>query len=108
MNGSTVEVPVFAADIGLSSASPAFRYTVSSLDLLSDAVDEVSGTGSWDVWNPPVPTRGEIVPAGSTRTIVLTGIVPQVARDAGVKGYLVVTLDDPNGTEQADRVKLPR
>jgi len=108
MNGSTVEVPVFAADIGLSSASPAFRYTVSSLDLLSDAVDEVSGAGFWDAWNPPVPTGGEIVPAGSTRTIVLAGIIPQVARDAGVKGYLVVTLDDPNGTEQADRVKLPR
>lgn len=108
MNGSTVEVPVFAADIGLSPASPALRYTVSSLDLLGGSVDEVSGTGSWDAWNPPVPTGGEVVAAGSTRTLVLNGIVPRVARDAGVKGYLVVTHDDPNGTEQANRVRLPR
>jgi hypothetical protein len=108
MNGSVVEVPVFASDLGMSAGSPVLRYSVDSYDLLGDGWDSVSGAGRWDLWSPPVPTGGGIIPAGASGTVTFSGIDSRATKAFGVKGYLFITVDDPNGTEQADRVKLPR
>ena len=52
-------------------------------------------------------TGGILIPAGASGSIVFAGIDSRAAKSFGVKGYLFVTLDDPDGTAQADRVKLP-
>lgn len=107
MNGSTVEIPLFPKDLGMTSSSSSLRYNVSAYDLITGAGDETAGWSSWDAWTPALDTGGEVIPAGASGTVLFSDLDTRAAKAAGVKGFLLVTLDDPNGAEQADRVKIP-
>lgn len=113
MNGSTVLLPTLAHDIGLKGSARAstgdFSYEVATFSLESiDQFDSVSGTA---VYNPyaPVVSQGNFItlaPGTSTRL----GLQVHKDRLAATpsKGWLVVTMDDPNGAAQADTIPLGR
>ena len=55
MNTSTMELPVLASEIGLSSARSVFTYGVTAFDLQNGAVDP-TGTATFDAYAPAVTT----------------------------------------------------
>jgi hypothetical protein len=102
-----MELPALASELGLSSASGAFRYRVASFDLLSPATD-TTPYAHFDAWSPAV-TSGQFasLAPGQTTTISL-GYRSKAVAATKVLGWMVVTLDDASGTAQADLVALPR
>ena len=103
LNGSTLILPALASDLGLTEGDGAFSYWVAAFDGFTGGADQTAITPSFDAYEPAqstgdfvaVPARGRVsVPAWVT------------ASAQGVKGWMVVTLDDRNGGGQADVVRL--
>ena len=106
MNGSTVELPALASELGLSSAHSSFRYGVSSFDLLSSSTDSTALAG-FDGWDPSVSNGAfAALTAGQSKTISLA--FQQNSVSTGALGWMIVSLDDPAGTAQAALVALPK
>ena len=107
-NGSTVLLPFLASNIGLDLEHPSFRYSVTAYDFSNWGTDEVRGWASWNPFDPPVLTgQGVELEPRASDVLWFGGMDRKSARRAGVKGYLVVTLDNRNGTDQAEIVGLP-
>ncbi|HEY2296788.1 MAG TPA: S8 family serine peptidase [Jatrophihabitans sp.] len=107
MNGSTIELPLLASDLGLTASNAkAFRYTVLGFDGHGGATD-TTGSSSFDPYNPSV-TTGESVALnpGASGSLPVTGSRNN-ARTNGVLGWLVATTDDAGGAAQADQVAIP-
>ncbi len=103
LNGSTIILPALASDLGLAEGDGAFSYWVAALDGFTGGADETAIAPAFDAYAPAqstgdfvaVPARGRVsVPAWVTTSA------------PGVKGWMVVTLDDRNGGSQADIVRL--
>ena len=106
MNTSTMELPVLASEVGLSAAKPSFIYGLTAFDTQNGAVDE-AGTARFDAWSPAVSTgEFESLDPGDSAQIDLSFFQGAVS-SSKVKGWMVVTLDDPSGTAQADLVAVP-
>jgi minor extracellular serine protease Vpr len=106
MNTSTMELPTLASEVGLSAAYPAFRYTVTAFDATTGSIDPTS-TAAFNAYNPAVST-GEfatLAPGASTR--IGLAFNQGAVSSLKVKGWMVVTLDDPSGAAQADLVAVP-
>lgn len=103
-NGSTVLLPFLASELGMHGTS-AMRYSVQGYEWTSGAWDEIPDIATWDPFNPAVVTgQGTLVDAGGSGWLVFSDLSRKAARAAGVRGYLVVTLDDRAGNEQVERV----
>jgi hypothetical protein len=106
MNGSTMELPALASELGLSSDHGAFRYSVASFDRINP-VSDVTVDAAFNPWSPVVSTGGFAdVPAGTSASIPLTYRMSAAAATKAL-GWMVVTLDDVSGPQQADLVSLP-
>jgi len=102
-NSSTVLIPVAASDLGLSAGDGAFTYQVYSYDGFTGAEDETSVSRVFDAYSPKQSTGQWKPVAKGTSTTVGAWFY----RVASVRGWLVVTMDDRNGSYQADIVGLP-
>ena len=118
MNGSTVLLPTLASDLGLTSTSGPFDYIADGLSIEGAAPDFVDGTGTFDpVLTDPAVSNGDFFSMPGSGSIV----TPKVATDttslqlrinqdrfanAPALGWMVVTLDDPNGSQQADLIPV--
>ncbi len=105
MNGSTLILPVLASDLGLSDGDGSFTYQVAAFDGFTGGADETGVSPAFDAYAPaqstgdfvPVPAKGKAsVPAWAS------------SKAAGVKGWMVVTMDDRNGKSQADIVRVAK
>jgi minor extracellular serine protease Vpr len=106
MNTSTMELPTLASEVGLSAGKSAFTYGVTAFDTQNGAEDP-TGTARFDAWSPAVSTgEFESLNPGETAKIDLAYRQGAVS-SSKVKGWMVVTLDDPSGTDQADLVAVP-
>ena len=114
-NGTTLLLPALASDFGLDKDGPvAFDYWVESYTLASESFqfDEMhtdSGTSDNSRFNAFAPTLStgyfkSLAPTRST-TIPLT-VNTGYSPNRGQKGWLVVTMDDTNGAQQADMVPV--
>jgi subtilisin family serine protease len=107
MNGSTVLLPLLASDLGLTSGKGSFSYGLTAFDLREDntAQDDVDGTATFDAYAPAQSTGDflELAPGGGPTRLGLTVDAARFSR-APSQGWLVVTLDDRNGSAQADRI----
>ena len=105
MNGSTIELPTLASDLGLSHSG--FSYAVNAFSLVPGGLVDTTGTGSFDPFNPAVST-GEFasVPAGGTASLPLS-INRGLQQSSHTLGWLVASVDDANGAAQADEVAAP-
>ncbi len=107
MNGSTIELPLLASDLGLkANGSKPFAWTVTGFDGRSGTPDG-TGTAEIDPFNPPVTTGefADLAPGAST-SFPVNGSRNLVRKD-GVLGWLVATTDDAGGAAQADQVAIP-
>jgi len=110
MNGSVIELPAIASEIGLSSSSPIFAYSITGVDLTTGTIDAVPGTAKYNAFSPSV-SNGQFVSlaAGASATLPISvDVALQTATPA--LGWMIVSLDDPNGAAQAPLIpvgKLP-
>jgi hypothetical protein len=105
LNGSTILLPAFASDLGLTSAHSTFEYKTTSFSLKdSSQVDATAGRAFFDAYhyNVTTGTYRQLDP-GENVTLTL-----RVRKNVGPLplGWMIVTLDDPNGSQQSDSVPL--
>jgi minor extracellular serine protease Vpr len=106
MNGSIVELPLLASEIGLVPGHARFVYAVQSFSLLNGSFD-TTGTGVFDAHSMPVSSGDFVaVPAGGSTKITLTVNAGQQSQTPA-KGWLFATVDDASGAAEADEVPLP-
>jgi minor extracellular serine protease Vpr len=111
MNGTTIELPALASDLGLSAGKGAkaptgITYTVNTFSELGPQTD-TTGAASIDVFDPPVSSGdfATLAPNGGTASMTLT--VNKHVKQNPALGWLVASVDDANGAPQADEVALP-
>jgi subtilisin family serine protease len=106
MNGSTIELPTMASDLGLTGSG--FSYTVNAFSNVPGGIVDTTGTGSFDPYNPAVSTGDfATVPAGGSASLSL-GVNRGLQRSTKALGWLVASVDDANGAPQADEVPAPQ
>jgi subtilisin family serine protease len=111
MNGSVIELPALASDMGITAAAPTFSYSITGFDLNTGAVDPVPGTAQYNAFAPSL-SNGDFVSLGSGKSATLPLSV-NVALQATTPslGWMIVSLDNRNGAAQAALVpvgKLPK
>jgi hypothetical protein len=111
MNGSTIELPAVASEIGLvqKAAKPtAFRYAVNAFSLVPGGIVDTTGSALFDPFHPAV-SSGDFSPlaaGGGTASLPLSIDKSQQAKTPAL-GWLVASVDDANGAAQADEVAAP-
>ena len=110
MNGSVVELPALASEIGITAANPAFDYKITGFSVLTGTADDVSGVAHYDVFTPATSNADYVSLApGASSTLNLTvdpsGITGS-HHDRQPLGWMIVSLDDANGRPQAQLVEL--
>ena len=108
MNASVVELPALASDLGVTSAKPAFRYSVTGFSVLDNALADPTSTASFDAFRPTVNT-GQFASIGAGRSAAVPLSIDRGAQQSrkDTLGWLVVSVDDGSGAAQADRVAAP-
>jgi minor extracellular serine protease Vpr len=112
MNGSTIELPTLASDLGIagngngSTKTNAFTYTVNAFDLVSGGVD-TTGSATFDPFKPPVSSGdfATLAPGGAASFTLAVDQAQQTKEQA--LGWLVASVDDANGAAQAEEVQAP-
>jgi len=104
-DGSTVLMPVFASDLGISPTNPRFTYTVNAFDD-TGAGESVTGTASFNAFTPSV-TNALFVPVGPNLTVdVPVAVDPVEFLKTPALGFMIVTEDNHSGEDQANLLKL--
>ena len=106
LNGSVVELPVLASDLGLTDASAPFTYSVVGVDLIHGTVNSVPGSAVYSAYSPSI-SNGQFVPlaSGASATLPLSVDLTAV-KAAPARGWMIVSLDNANGAYQASLVPL--
>jgi minor extracellular serine protease Vpr len=105
-NGSTILLPVTAAQIGISAANPRFDYYVNSFDLNSADTDSTTGIASFNAFSSAVSQGDffEIAPGGLEYVPVALNPAEQAITPA--LGHMIVTLDNKGGTKEATLIPV--
>ena len=106
MNGSTVLLPTLASDIGITEANSSFSYAVAAFSLIPGGLVDLTEAAGFDAFDPGV-NAGDFVPLapGASTTLELSYDRSIVAKTKAL-GWLIVTLDDPNGGAQGETIPL--
>ena len=104
-DGSTVLLPVFASDLGISPANPRFTYTMQAFDD-TGAGEALTGTASFNAFTPSV-SNALFVPVGPNLTVdVPVSIDPVEFQKTPALGFMIVTEDNHSGEDQANLLKI--
>jgi subtilisin family serine protease len=107
-DGSTIVLPVLISDLGLSTASPRFTYTVKSFDQLSNQTDVFNETASFNAFQSSVST-GNFVTVNPNQAIGVTVTVdPTEFAVTPAKGVMIVTHDNKNGVSEVNLLNIRR
>lgn len=106
MNSSTVLCGVAASQLGITSASQPFDYGVAAGEPIGSGaiVNNVGGVGHFDAFAPTI-SQGDhaVLRPGGVDELELT-IDSNRFSDAPALGWMVVSLDDAAGPQQADTI----
>lgn len=115
MNGSTIELPALAKDLGLSQREDGvgpvkkqgITYRVVARSLKPGGFTDVTGSASINPFSPSVSSGdfATLGPGGATSFTLTVDTDQQKAQPA--LGWLVASIDDANGAPQADEVAAP-
>jgi hypothetical protein len=115
MNGSTVELPTLASDLGLfqraNGVGPVKKegltYTVDAFSLVPGGIVDTTGSATINPFSPPV-SSGDFaaLASGASTSFSLTVDTDQQKKD-GALGWLVASVDNANGAPQALEVMAP-
>jgi hypothetical protein len=121
-NGSTILLPVLASELGLSAKGDQnFEYWVESYDVYDDdgtlfqfdvmtTGDTGAGGDELAKFNPFAPSinngQFKILGPGAAKPLPLRVDTSTYQPKRGQKGWIIVSLDDQNGSSQADFVPV--
>lgn len=105
-NGSTMLLPVTAAQLGLTAASPRFSYTVAMFDLDSADVDFTGGSASFNAFSSSVSQGDFVGLAPGAVEFVNVALDPAEQAITPALGHMIVTLDNKGGTREAALIPL--
>ena len=93
-DGSTVLLPLVAADAGITAANPRFSYVVQVTDIPSGNFDAITTPASFNAFNSSISTGAfEILPPGTTASVPLV-INRAEFRKTPALGQMVVSLEN--------------
>jgi minor extracellular serine protease Vpr len=102
-DGSTVFLPVFASQIGITPANPRFSYFVQSYSW-EGPTDSTVDVGYFNPFSNAIETGGwAVVPPKGTATVPVSINAAEWALSPP-KGLMVVNVDDHSGKEQAELI----
>ena len=101
MNGSVIELPVLASDLGLTSAAPSFTYAITGEDLITGNVDAVATTATYNAFTPSTSNGQFATLARNASATLPLSVNVSLQKAAPALGWMVVSLDNPNGDDQA-------
>jgi minor extracellular serine protease Vpr len=106
MNGSTILLPTLASEIGIDKGKGKFNYQVATFPIVPELPGDITGVGGYKVGDPPV-SNGDFLTLnpGESKTLNLFLDRPKIAGTT-VRGWLAVSIDDPNGSAQADEIPV--
>jgi len=105
-NSSTVILPILASELGLKKGNSDFDFGLTAFSLEYGAVDAVAGMVTFDSHKSSVST-GDFIPLAPGDSARLPLFVDKGKfASAPTRGWLIVTLDDANGTDQANTVPI--
>jgi subtilisin family serine protease len=101
MNGSVIELPAIASDMGITSAAPTFSYAITGVDLINGTIDSVPGTAPYNAFTPSL-SNGQFISlaSGASATLPLSANL-SLQKTTPSLGWMVVSLDNANGAAQA-------
>jgi subtilisin family serine protease len=101
MNGSVIELPAIASEIGVTAGSPTFKYSITGVDLITGTVDAVAGTAAYNAFTPSL-SNGQFISlaSGASATLPIS-VTASLQKTTPALGWMVVSLDNANGAAQA-------
>jgi hypothetical protein len=104
-DGSTVLLPVFASDMGISPTNPRFTYTMNAFDD-TGASEALTGTAKFNAFTPAI-SNALFVPVGPNLTVdvPVTINTAEFAKTPAL-GFMIVTEDNHSGEDQANLLKI--
>jgi subtilisin family serine protease len=105
-DGSTVLLPLVAADVGITSANPRFSYTVQTTDLTTGTVDKITAAASFNAFNNAICTGAFIALAPGASASVPMAIDRKEFALTPALGAMVVSLE--NVTKENEQALLLR
>jgi minor extracellular serine protease Vpr len=115
MNGSTIELPTLAGDLGLLQKAEGvgpvkkqgLSYAVAAFSLVPGGLVDITSSASINPFSPPV-SSGDFAALGPGSSSSFTLVVdPDQQKKTPALGWLVASVDDANGAFQADEVAAP-
>ena len=107
-DSSTILLPVLAADIGVTPASPRFSYKATGRDLVqTGASDSFTSWAKYNAFGSAI-TDGQFVGSfapNATAAVPFSVNTTELARTPAL-GLMVVTQDNKNGTDETNLVKI--
>ena len=93
-DGSTVLIPLVAADAGITATNPRFSYTARTLDLLTGNVDAITTPASFNAFNSSISTGAfATLPPGTSVRVPLV-IDRTEFRKTPALGQMIVSLEN--------------
>jgi hypothetical protein len=115
MNGSTIELPALAGDLGLSARpdgvgavkKQGMTYLVAAFSLKPGGFVDVTGSTTFNPFSPSVSSGdfASLLPGSATSFGLIVDTDQQKAQPA--LGWLVASVDNANGAAQASEVAIP-
>jgi subtilisin family serine protease len=93
-DGSTVLMPLIAADAGITATNPRFSYTARARDVLTGNADAITSAASFNAFNSSISTGAFVTLPPGTNTSVRLMINPTEFQLTPAMGQMVVSLDN--------------
>jgi minor extracellular serine protease Vpr len=106
-DGTTVLLPVFAADVGITSSNPRFGYVAQTSDTLTGNIDSIATPAKFNAFNPSVSNGAFAILAPGASAKVPVAIDRTEFRQTPALGQMVVSLENTaKGGNQALLLRL--
>ena len=104
-DGSTVLLPAYAQDLGLTTSSPAITYTETTTDLFNGSSETLPGSASFNPFTPAISSGFFVTLPPNTHAAVPVALNASQWKKTPARGLMVVVEDNHSGEAQA--VLLP-
>ena len=105
-DGTTIELAVRAADIGVIASNPRFAYQVQAIDGFTGNADVLAGTAKFNAFSSAI-SQGDFAELGpgARASVPVTVNADELAQTPAL-GQMVVSIDNSSGKKQAILLKL--
>ncbi|MBK6851921.1 MAG: S8 family serine peptidase [Burkholderiales bacterium] len=107
-DGSTLLLPVFTSDIGLSPSNPRFSYITQYFNIVDGGGAQVPGVASFNAFTPAISTGDFVQVDPGARAVVPISIDPAEQALTPALGVMVVNKENRSGAAQAALLPLRR